>query len=81
MKEMRHTGGTVVLDDDVADALEQLAQALSKVGMAANVNLQPDSATRMINIEVGRNPVSGHDHVLHAKPAKTHGSHLGHEEL
>lgn len=78
---MRHAGGTVVLDDDVADALETLADALSKAGMAAKVNIQTNSTAKAINIEVGRNPASGNDHVLHAKPAKSEGSHLGHEEL
>lgn len=81
MKEMRHAGGTVVLDDGVADALEQLAEALSTAGMAAKVNIQPEGRKAAIDIEVGRNPSSGHDHVLHAKPAKREGSHLGHEEL
>lgn len=81
MKEMRHAGGTVVLDDDVADALEKLAEALSKAGMAAKVNIQPDSTAKAINIEVGHDAASGHDHVLHAKPARSEGSHLGHEEL
>ncbi len=81
MKEMRHAGGTVVLDDDVADALEQLAEALSHAGMAAKVNIQPDSTTKAIDIEMGRDRASGHDHVLHAKPAKNQGSQLGHEEL
>ena len=78
---MRHAGGTVILDDNVADALEQLAEALSNAGMAAKVKIQPDIQTRAIDIEVGHNPVSGRDHVLHAKPAKHEGSHLGHEEL
>ena len=81
MKEMRHAGGTIVLDDDVADALEQLAEALSNAGMAAKVKIQPDVQAKAIDIEVGHNPESGHDHVLHAKPAKREGSHLGHEEL
>lgn len=78
---MRHAGGTVVLDDDVADALEQLAEALSNAGMAAKVKIQPDSKTKAIDIEVGMNPESGNHHVLHAKQAKSEGSHLGHEEL
>lgn len=78
---MRHAGGTVVLDDDVADALEQLAEALSNAGMAAKVNIQPDRATKAIDIQVGLNPRSGQDHVLHAKQSKSEGSHLGHEEL
>lgn len=81
MKEIRHAGGTVVLDDDVADALEQLAEALSGAGMAAKVNIQPGGTLKVIDIEMGRNPANGHDHVLHAKPAKSEGSHLGHEEL
>lgn len=78
---MRHAGGTVVLDDEVAEALEQLAEALSNAGMAAKVKIQPDRKAKAIDIEVGLNPVSGNDHVLHAKPAKSEGSHLGHEEL
>ncbi len=81
MKEVRHAGGTVVLDDGVAEALEQLAEALSTAGMAAKVNIQPDGRSTTINIEVGHNAESGHDHVLHAKPAKSEGSHLAHEEL
>lgn len=81
MKELRHAGGTVVLDDRVADALEQLAEALSDAGMAAKVNIQPDNKTKAIDIQVGLNPKSGHDHVLHAKQSKREGSHLGHEEL
>lgn len=81
MKEMRHAGGTVVLDDEVADALEQLAGALSKAGMAAKVKIQPDGGATSIDIEVGRNRSSGHDHVLHAKSAKNSGSHLGIDEL
>lgn len=81
MKEMRHAGGTVVLDDDVADALEQLAEALSNAGMAAKVKIQPDGKTTAIDIKVGHDPESGHDHVLHARSASHPGSHLGHEEL
>ena len=81
MKELRHAGGTVVLDDEVAGALEKLADALSKAGMAAKVNIQLDGGATSIDIEVGKNPGDGHDHVLHAKPAKNAGSHLGHEEL
>ncbi len=81
MKEMRHAGGTVVLDDDVAIALEKLAEALSHAGMAAKVNIQPNDKTVPIDIEVGHNPASGHDHVFHAKPARHPGSQLGHEEL
>lgn len=81
MKELRHAGGTVVLEDGVADALEQLAEALSHAGMAAKVKIRPDSKTKTIDIEVGLNPENGRDHVLHAKSARSEGSHLGHEEL
>ena len=81
MKEMRHAGGTVVLDDAVADALEQLAQALSNAGMAAKVKIQPENKIKTIDIEMGLNPESGSDHVLHARQARSEGSHLAHEEL
>ena len=81
MKEMRHAGGTVVLDDEVADALANLAEALSHAGMAAKINIQPGGKDAAIDIEVGRNHANGNDHVLHARPADSPGSHLGHEEL
>ena len=74
-------GGTVVLEDKVADAIEDLASTLSESGMSATIEIHPRESSAAIQIEIGRDHASGHRHVLHAKPASGEGSHLGLEEL
>ncbi len=80
MKEISHAGGTVVLEDDVADALEQFATTLASSGMSAIVTLNPTGRPAAIEVQIGLNTANGKDHVLHAKTATTEGSHLGLDE-
>lgn len=81
MKELQFLGGTVVLEDRVADALEHLASTLSETGMSATIDIHPRKSSAAIQIEIGRDHANGSKHVLHAKPATGEGSHLGLEEL
>lgn len=81
MKELQHLGGTVVLDDAVASALEQLAASLANVQMSASVQLRTAHEATGILFEIGRDHVSGRRHVLHAKAARGEGSHLGIEDI
>ena len=81
MKELQYVGGTVVLDDRVADAVEALASALGSTGMSATIQIRPDDRGAAIKIDIGHNRASGRNHVLHAKSATGEGSHLGLEEI
>lgn len=81
MKELQHVGGTIVLDDGVAVALENLASSLARVQMSATIQLRTAHDASGIQFEIGRDHVSGRKHVLHAKPAHGEGSHLGLEDI
>ena len=81
MKELQFMGGTVILEDRVADAIEDLAVGLAESGMSATIEIHPKGSAAAIQIDIGRDHVSGHRHVLHAKPATGEGSHLGLEDL
>ena len=81
MKEIQHAGGVVALDDKVADALEQFAQALAESGMSAIVSLRPNGRPAAIEVQIGRDDANGSDQVVHAKVASSEGSHLGIDDL
>lgn len=66
----------MTLDDRVADALEALANALTRAGLSARIRLQPADAAPTVQIDIGRDHTNGRDHVLRAKPATGEGSHL-----
>ena len=81
MKELQHVGGTVVLDDKVADALAQFASALAESEMSAIVSLRPNGRPAAIEVQIGRNEANGTNHILHAKTASSEGSHLDIDEI
>lgn len=81
MKELHHVGGTIVLDDSVAVAIEKLASALASVQMSATIRLRMTNGASAIQLEIGQDHVSGKKHVLHAKPSHGEGSHLGLEDI
>ncbi len=81
MKEIQHVGGTVVLDDKVADALAQFASALAESEMSAIVSLRPTGRPAAIEVQIGRDDRNGGHHVLHAKAASAEGSHLDIDEM
>lgn len=81
MKELQHVGGTLVLHDDVANAIERLAASLAGVQMSATIQLRTAHDATGIQFEIGRDHVSGRKHVLHAKPARGKGSNLGLEDI
>lgn len=81
MKELQFMGGTIVLEDRVADAIEDLASMLAESGMSATIEIHPRGSAAAIQIDIGQDHTNGRRHVLHAKPAAGEGSHLGLEDL
>ena len=76
MKEIHDESGRLLVDDRVADALEQLAVALSAKRMSAQVTLHPADQKEPIEFTLGLDRKNGEPHVLHAKPASGEASHF-----
>lgn len=76
MKELRHLGGTVVLEDAIVNSLEKLADSLAAAGMSAKVTIRTSDDGAAIKVDIGHDSSSGLDHVLHAKPVSGEGSHF-----
>lgn len=74
VKELRHLGGTVVLEDSVVHSLEKLAESLVSLGMSAKVTIRTSDDAAAINVDIGHDRATGTDHVLHAKPVNGEGS-------
>lgn len=81
MKELQYPGGQIVVEDPVADAIEDLAAALGETGMSAFLEIRAAEQGPMIRMEIGHNHRNGHNHVLHARPSTGQGSHLGLDDL
>ena len=76
MKEIHDGAGSLLVDDKVADALEQLAIALAAKRMSAQVTLHPADQNDPIEFTLGIDRKNGESHVLHAKPATGEASHF-----
>jgi hypothetical protein len=81
MKELQYPGGQLIVEDAVADAIGDLASALGDTGMSALIELHAADEAAAIRIEIGRDHRSGRNHVLHARPSRGEGSHLGLDDL